>query len=178
MKWARWRNGKSLASADESLETALSDIDIQLRYWDEKHANYNRQRATAYLLRGAIAAANGTKKRANGKDASEHNRIALDYFQKALEIDPNDYHALEYAAHQQRILGMYGEAIVTYEKLEQTTNGPDPELVLTRVRALRYLGELYERMYDDKGVKTNLTTAKSKLQLALGIVPAIARDPA
>jgi tetratricopeptide (TPR) repeat protein len=176
MKWARWPNGKGLASADENLEAALTEIDTQLRYWGEKHSNYNRQRATAYLLRGAICAANGTKKRANGKDASEHNRIALDFFEKALEIDPNDHHALEYTAHQQRILGMVEEALGTYKQLEGVANRPEPEFILVRMRALRFLGELYERRYDTTNVKARLQDAQDALREALKIVPAVARD--
>lgn len=176
MKWTRWRNGKSFANADESLETALAEIDGQLRFWGEKRANYDRQRATAYLLKGAIAAANGAKTRASGKDGAEHARIALDYFLKALEIDSSDHQALEYVAHQQRVLGLIDEAIANYLKLESVTNKPEPEMVLIRMRALRYTGELLEKKYDTTDVKVRLGEASANLREALRIVPPRVRD--
>ncbi len=176
MKWARWRNGRGLISANESLQAALDDIDGQLRYWDEKHANYRRQQATAYLLKGAIAAANGTKIRTDGKDGLENNREALVAFSKALEIDENDAQALEYVAHQQRILGMLDEAFQSYSRLEQLTNKPEPDAALVRLRALRYMGEILERKFDATNIQARLTLAKTNLQQALLIVPTIARD--
>jgi hypothetical protein len=176
MRWARWRNGSSLVSADESLQAALDDIGSQLKYWERKHSNYLRQQATAYLLKGAIAAANGSKDKNTGKDGLEHNREALIAFSKALEIDESDAQALEYVAHQQRILGMFDEAFQNYSRLSQLMTGPEPESALVRMRTLRYMGEILEKKYDATEIMARLITAKQTLQDALANVPTIARD--
>lgn len=177
MKWAKWKSGRNLNPAINSLDSALDDLDRQLKYWDGKHANFLRQQATAYLLKGAIAAANGAnRKKVNGKDGLEHNREALVCFLKALDIDASDHEALEYAAHQQRILGMVDEAYESYKALEAMTAKPGPEFAIIRVRALRYMGEMLEKKFDMSNIQLRLTEAKAKLSQALSIVPTIARD--
>lgn len=128
------------------------------------------------MLKGAIAAAHASKGKSNGKDAAEHNGEALTYFSKALEIDPNDLEAMEYVAHQQRVLGLIDEALESYVQLEKLNTKPETESAIVRTRALRYIGELLEKKFDKTGVQLRLTEAKGKLQAALSAMPAIAKD--
>jgi len=177
LKWAHWRSGKRLPAADAELGAALSEIEDQEKYWTAKQANYSRQKVTAYLLRGAIAAAHGTKTRVNGIDGEQHNRVALGYFQRALEIDPNDLQALEYAAHQQRILGMLDDALASYQKARDIVQSKtDEESALLYMRAQRFRGEIYWEKYLKTQVMQRLNDARDDLTDALNRMPTIARD--
>jgi hypothetical protein len=162
MKLARWWNVWALPSADKSLETALSEIEKQMEFWESQHAHYKRQEAAALLLRGAIAA---------GKGTAEDNKAALGYFLKALAIDESDIEALEYAAHQRRVLGELDEALADYEQLARLTNKPGAEAAEVRIRALRYQGEIYEKKFDRDDVRRNLDKGKERLEKALDELP-------
>ena len=83
---------------------------------------------------------------------------------------------LEYVAHQHRILGEIDNAISSYQTLADQTDGPEPGKALVRMRALRYLGEMFERKFDAARVQLNLNTAKNHLTAALNIMPEVARD--
>jgi tetratricopeptide (TPR) repeat protein len=158
MKLARWWNVWALPRADKSLETALSEIETQMEFWEDQHAHYKRQEAAALLLRGAIAA---------GKGAPEDNKAALGYFLKVLAIDESDIEALEYAAHQRRVLGELEDALADYERLARLTNKPGAEAAEVRIRALRYQGEILEKKYEKEGVRRNLERGRERLQEAL-----------
>lgn len=175
LKWARWRNGRTLPSADTNLDAALSEITKQMEYWEKHQANYKRQQAAAYLLKGAIAAAKGQKAAAADKDGDVHHRTALTNFLQALAIDETDNEALEYAAHQHRILQETDDAKKLYSRLAELTDKPEPDSILIRMRALRYSGEMNERQYDATQVAQRLTDAKNQLDEALRIIPATAR---
>ena len=115
LDWSGWWSWRALPSADNSLGDALKEIESQMNFWEKQHAHYKRQEAAAYLLRGAIVA---------GDASAEGHRRALGYFQKALAIDGNDIEALEYAAHQRRVLGEIDEALVNYDRLAELTDQP------------------------------------------------------
>jgi tetratricopeptide (TPR) repeat protein len=163
MRLARWWNVWVLASAEKSLETALAEIEKQMKFWDDQQAHYKRQEAAALLLRGAIAA---------GKGTVEDNKAALGYFLKALAIDESDVEALEYAAHQRRILGELDDALADYERLARLTKKPGAEAAEMRIRALRYQGEIYEKMFEKDGVRQDLAKGKNCLEIALKEMPA------
>ena len=175
LKWVGWWNGKALSTADEKLKSALDEIEGRMRSWDDHRSHQLEQQATALLLRGAIAAASAEKERAAGKDGDARNREALGYFLKALEIDATDIEALEYAAHQHRMLGEVDDAIEFYDRLAEHTEKPGAEMALVRMRALRYKGEMYERRFDSEQVALDLTRAKESLERALETMPQIAR---
>ena len=176
LRWASSTNSKSLPAADANLQAALDEIQLRMQWCDDQRSNHQRQRATAYLLKGAIAAARAEKERVTGGDAVARDKEALACFQKALENDRYDIEALEYVAHQHRILGDIDSAIESYQALADQTDGPDPSTALIRMRALRYLGEMYERRYDLNHVASDLRLAKTNLELAFANMPEIARD--
>ena len=176
LRWAGTNAARALPAADQRLDQALAELDKQLRFWDGQHANFQRQQATAYLLKGAIAAAKGTSSASSSSDAKEYNRLSLGYFQKALEIDENDLQALEYVAHQHRILGEFEDAERRYSELEKLADKPGAEFSLVRMRALRFYGEMLEKQFDLTGTVVRLTEARSQLNKALQIMPEVARD--
>jgi tetratricopeptide (TPR) repeat protein len=166
LKWLNWWNWRVLPNADQNLEAALEEIESQMSFWEKQHAHYKRQEAAAYLLRGAIAAGGPTK---------EDNKRALGYFQKALAIDDSDIEALEYAAHQRRVLGDIDDALADYDRLARLTNKPGAEFASVRIKALRYAGEMCEKKYDKERVRSNLDKAKDRLEQALDDLLAHAR---
>lgn len=176
LKWVGSMNGNALPVADVNLQSALDEIQQRMQWCDDQRSSHKRQQATAYLLKGAIAAARADKERTAGQDAVARDREALGCFQKALETDSHDIEALEYVAHQHRILGEIDNAISSYQTLADQTDGPEPGKALVRMRALRYLGEMFERKFDAARVQLNLNTAKNHLTAALNIMPEVARD--
>jgi hypothetical protein len=173
--WASWWYRQPLSAADKNLDSALSEIDQQMRFWDGQHAHYKRQQAAAYLLKGAIAVANADKARTAGRDATAHDRTALSHFLKALEVDETDVQALEYAAHQHRVLGELDDSLPYYDRLVSLTNKPGAEAARTRMHALRYLGEIYEQKYDKNEIGADLKRAKESFEAAIEAIPAEAR---
>jgi tetratricopeptide (TPR) repeat protein len=166
LNWSSWWSWRALPSADHNLGVALKEIESQMELWEKQHAHYKRQEAAAYLLRGAIAAGAGS--------AEDHKR-ALDYFLKALAIDGNDIEALEYAAHQCRVLGEIDEALANYDRLAELTDKPGTDFASVRAKALHYAGEMCEKKYDKDGVYNNLNRARNRLRQALEILPVQAR---
>ena len=177
--WFGWGNGRALEAADKNLKVSLDEIDTRMQDWERQRSKHLGQRATALLLRGAIAAAEAEKMRVAGRDGNTRSRDALGYFLQALEIDPADVEAIEYAAHQHRMLDDVDGAIELYERLVSSANKNDPENALIRTRARRYLGEMYERKSNgsptDRSKRTNLDEAKKILELALTEMPQLAR---
>jgi tetratricopeptide (TPR) repeat protein len=176
LNWMSWWNSKSLDVADQNLKSALSEIELRLQKWDDNRAHQREQLATALLLRGAIAAARAEKDRAEGMDGDARNREALSLFSKALEIDPTDIEAMEYAAHQHRMLGELDLATALYERLAEQSNRPGTDMAMVRMRALRYQGELFFRKYEVDGFAATLNNrARPPLLEALNIMPQVAR---
>lgn len=173
--WVSWWYRRPLLVADNNLDGALSEIDEQMRFWDGQHAHYKRQQAAAYLLKGAIAVTNGDKARTASKDATAHDRRALSYFLKALEIDETDVQALEYVAHQHKVLGELDDALRYYERLVSLTSKPGVEAARARMHALRFQAEIYEQKYDKKEIGADLRRAKEFFEAALTAIPAEAR---
>jgi hypothetical protein len=166
LRWSNWWSWRALAGADHNLEAALKEIESQMGFWEKQHAHYKRQEAAAHLLRGAIAA--------GGASAEDHKR-ALGHFLRALAIDNNDIEALEYAAHQRRVLSEIDDALVDYDRLARLTNKPGAEFASVRTKALRYAGEMLEQKYEKEGVRSNLDKARVRLRQALQELPAPTR---
>lgn len=176
MKWASWWRRRELTEADLALDKALTEINEQMKYWQEHQANYKRQQAAAHLLKGAIAATRGQKETASGGDGDQYHRSALSHFLQALEIDDMDVEAIEYAAHQHRVLGEFDDARNLYFRLAALTDKPEPAVALTRARAFSFAGEMLERAYDATGIAVRLNDAKIALEDALRSLPIHARN--
>jgi len=158
MKW-----GKRPA-ADESLETTLRELDEQLNLWAGQKREYEKRKAQACLLKGAIAAARAAK--TDGADAQTANVEALEHFQEAFKLsNDTDTEALEYIGHQQVRLGDYGTALGTFEKLAEMA--PEGEPSLSLARALKFQAEVYECK-----PQPNLVRANSALMKAVEALPA------
>jgi tetratricopeptide (TPR) repeat protein len=173
--WSSWWHRRPLSAADKNLDSALFEIDQQMMFWDGQHAHYKRQQAAAHLLKGAIAVTRAEEARAERKDATAHDRAALSYFLKALEVDETDIQALEYAAHQHKVLGELDDALPHYEQLVRLTSKPGAEAARVRMHALRYLGEIYEQKYDKNEIGADLRRAKESFEAAIEAIPAEAR---
>ena len=117
MKWGR------RPRADQSLEATLRELEDQLDLWNGQKREYERRKAQACLLRGAIAAARAAKiGRNDGAEARQDNIEALEYFREAFELSGRtDTEALEYIGHQQVRLGDYAPALATFQQLASVT---------------------------------------------------------
>lgn len=175
LRWFRLWQRKDLGTADRKLEVAIGEIRNRLEEWENHRAHQLRQKAAAHLLRGAIAAANAEKARKRGEDSDQHSRDALSHFLAAVAVHDADVEALEYAAHQHRLLGEIDEAIALYARMTEHASGPEPEMALSRMRALRYHGEMLERKYDATNKKTHLDAGKALLETALKNMPQAAK---
>ncbi len=171
MRWFKYWQPRDLSAAAGNLDKAIEAIDRRMEQWEEHKSHQLNQRATALLLRGAIASANADERRRAGANGDDYNREALNFFERAIEIDATDIEAIEYAAHQYLMLGELDRAIERYGELEKQAKRPGPEYALAKTRALRYLGEAYERKYDQGKVGSDLTRAKTALDAAIDSIP-------
>lgn len=163
---APWKRAKSrLPDAETHLSSAMDEIEQQLRYWEDHYSGYKKQQATIFLLQGAILAAQGGE--SEGDEKRKHNKDALACFTDALEIGGSDLEALEYVAHQNKVLEHFEEAIERYQELEKSANKLTPDHAMIRMRALRSLGEIYEIVYDRDGKDVDLKGARNFLDRAV-----------
>jgi hypothetical protein len=174
LNWSGWRNPFPFATAERELETALDEIEKQLAFGEQSRINCKKQQAVAFIVKGAIAAARASQINATPESTDRDNRAALYDFGRALEIEPTDIEALEYFAHQQRVLGQDGPAISSFERLISLTESTNCEAKLVTARAYRYIGEILEKQYDATRVQLRLTTAKQRLESAFEALPTVA----
>lgn len=173
--WAGWINPFPFETADKELGDAIAEIEERLKFCEKSRADCRRQEATAYLVKGAIAAARA-KQKASSKELSDRlDRDALNYFLRALEIDQNDTEALEYLAHQHRILGQHDLALSSFQRLAELTKNSGGESNLTTAKAYRHIGEILEKQHESSGVLRRLEKAKDFLEKALLALPPSAR---
>lgn len=173
--WAGWLSPFPFATAERELELALVEIEHQLDFCEKSRADTRRQEATAYVVKGAIAAARASRSSVTPQDFDHHNRVALNHFMRALEIDQNDIEALEYAAHQYRILDQHELALSSYARLISLTSNGNSDLQLVAARAHRYRAEIYEKKHALTKIGARLSDAKDCLREALAMLPDGAR---
>jgi hypothetical protein len=102
------------------------------------------QRASAYILKGAIASARAADARSEPLSA-ELDKTALDDFRLALQVPgKHQVEAKEYEAHQLRKLGNQREAERAYTELEALANSMSDGQArdLVRARARRWLASI------------------------------------
>jgi tetratricopeptide (TPR) repeat protein len=174
LNWSGWRNPFPFATAERELEVALNEIEKQLAFGERSRENSRKQQAVAYIVKGAIAAARAGQPGITSESAEQCNRAALYDFSRALEIDNDDVEALEYLAHQQRVLGQDGPALSSYERLINLTVAPGSEAKLVTARAHRYIGEILENQFETSRINLRLTNAKQRLDSAFDALPAVA----
>ncbi len=178
MRQLGWIGGLRLGKldqADRNISLALEKIALQKQRAEQYMAQHRRQELAALLLRGAIAASKASKIK-NSADAVEENRKALSFFRNAREINPNDKQAIEYAAHQHRVLGELNEALEGYRSLQELAVGIDPEDAEVLARAWRYEGEILEAQHELTGVQQRLVDARQHLEHARDNIASSARD--
>jgi hypothetical protein len=113
LKRMRW--GK-IDKADVALTNELTKLKQQLEQWGNLEANYNRHKAQAHLLKGAIAAARAAKTKNGNGDKRKDDTEAFEQFKAAHELNRGDAEALEYMAHQRVRLGDNANALIDFEK--------------------------------------------------------------
>jgi len=144
--------------ADGLLRRALRKIGRQLETAENVVSSLYDQRASAFILRGAIASARAGNAR-SAEQSAQFDRNALDDFRFALQIPgKHQVEAKEYEAHQLRRLGNLGETEAAYKELEamaiRMLDGQSGAII--RARALRWLASITQaRAVEDfrKGLK-------------------------
>jgi hypothetical protein len=112
--------GKIESTADRKLDDALGRIERRLETAVATLTALRKQRASAHILKGAIASARAHPMRNRGQ-RSELDDQALLQFRTALQVleHEQDVQAKEYEAHQLRKLGHLSEADASYEQMEE-----------------------------------------------------------
>lgn len=127
-------------SSDLSLGRAIDSIKRRLTIAEDQLASLRLQLASAYAIRGTIAASMAGR----GTDV-EMNEQALSYFRSALALPghENDFELRELEAHQLRKLGLAG-ADDAYAKLCGLADALTPvrRRAISFARAKRYLSEV------------------------------------
>ncbi|MGO4686242.1 hypothetical protein [Hyphomicrobium sp. 2TAF46] len=178
LKWTSWLRPNSLSVSNEELEGALHEIEQQKKFCADRTHHYLKQEGLIHLLKGAHSAALASNFSPESQEFSDANKDALFHFNRALEIDDGDIDALEYAAHQHRILNDFDLALAGYERLEKRAAKAGSDRALTKSRALRYQGEVLEKQYDLKQARSKLDAAKAQLEAALTNLPDLERGKA
>jgi tetratricopeptide (TPR) repeat protein len=138
MNWVKKRK------IDESLEEQLAQLEEQLDLSAKQKRGYERRKAQAYLLKGAVAAARGAAKN-DTAGRNDDNLEALECFQKAFKLSgKKDPEALEYIGHQQVRLGNQNAALETFQQLEKMPPTEGQDAALRQARALKFQAEVYE----------------------------------
>ena len=175
LNWSGWMNPFPFATAEQELELALVEIEQRLAFCDKSRDNCKKQEALAYIVKGALAVARAGQTGTSPENADRYNRKALNDFSRALEIDPDDLEAIEYLAHQQRVLRQDLPAIISYQRLIMLTQNGNDTLKLITARAYRHTGEILETQFDQTGIGLRLTNARQNLDMAYAAIPSFAR---
>lgn len=156
LKTMRW--GK-LDKADTALTKELAKLKQQLEQWGNLEANYNRHKAQAHLLKGAIAASRAAKAMNGSEDSREDDTEAFEQFKAAYELNKADVEALEYMAHQRVRLGDNANALTDFESLQKLAEKDENSLLASR--ALKFQATIREnegatRLLHNGNLQTNL----------------------
>jgi hypothetical protein len=173
LKGMRW--GK-LEDADKALTAELAKLKQQLEQWGNLEASYNRHRAQAHLVKGAITAARAGSR--NGKDDDRKDDVeAFEQFKAAHELNKTDVEALEYMAHQRVRLGDTGNALTDFETLQLLAEKDKDQLLVSR--ALKFQATIRENegatLLQNPSTRTdqepNLQKARDLLTAAVDALP-------
>ncbi|NWG72696.1 MAG: hypothetical protein HXY23_13980 [Parvularculaceae bacterium] len=134
--------GKVESVADRMLNKSLGRIERRLETAFATLAALRKQRASAHILKGAIASARAQSER-DPIRRGELDDCALVQFRTALQVleHGQDVQAKEYEAHQLRKLGHLDDAEAAYAELEEfaasLSDQRDRDLMLARARRCR-----------------------------------------
>ena len=176
LKGMRW--GK-IDKADAALTNELTKLKQQLEQWGNLEANYNRHKAQAHLLKGAIAAARAAKAKNGGNgDTRKDDTEAFEQFKAAHELNSGDAEALEYMAHQRVRLGDNANALTDFENLQKLAEKQENPLLVSR--AMKFQATIREnegaaRLLQNPGTRPdlepNLQGARDLLRGAMAALP-------
>jgi tetratricopeptide (TPR) repeat protein len=119
LKWGR------TAKAEASLEAALKLTEEKLLTADKFAGIHRHQKAAAHLLLGAIA------------DSKKEHLAALQHFKAALELNPEDVEAIEYAGLQCLYIPDGNTALSYFNDLEQIATARSDDLLYARAKVLQ-----------------------------------------
>jgi len=160
--WGSYFLGPQLGYVSFQLDSSITQLDRQVKLSRVNHQHLERQLATAHLLKGAMHVAEAS----TAGDAAQVDRVALssalNHFQSALTVEPNDHEALEYASHMHVSLQQYQEAEVLLDRLVRITSNDTKSL--TRARAYRYKSEM-------EAFRKRKNIARESARHALGALP-------
>lgn len=141
--WGSYFLPPQLGYTDFQIGASIDQLEKQLERSTERHEHFERQLATAHLLKGAILAANATELERQGKDSRSILVAALNQFKAAYEAQEDDVDALEYASHMHMRLGQDSQAQVLIGRVLTITR---KELKsVPRSRAFRYQALIFAR---------------------------------
>jgi hypothetical protein len=142
-----WGVGRIEKVADRNLDSALRFIERRVEVASGMLKSLLAQRASAHLLKGAIASARAAQARGVTERVDLEDK-ALVQFRLALQVPEHeaDAQVKEYEAHQLRRLGHLREAATAYEELEALAAYIRDERTrhLTLARAKRYRAEILQ----------------------------------
>jgi len=171
MRWGK------LDAADEALTAELEKLKQQLEQWGDLEAHYNRQRAQAHLLKGAIAASRAAM-RSGTEDGRKDDVEAFENFKAAYELNEADAEALEYMAHQRVRLGDQGNALTDFETLQRLAAEQKNQMLMARalkfqaaVREHEGASRLLHNLNSRPDLEQNLQQARDLLTKAMDALP-------
>ena len=134
MGWGSYFLPAQMGLVEYQLGSAISQLERQSSLGLERQRHFDRQLATAHLLKGALFVSDASKAVAEGRDDRLGLTNAASHFSAALHINPTDEEALEYLSQVHVRLGQNDKAAENLERLLQLTAKQDKSLV--RARAL------------------------------------------
>lgn len=173
MKWGRIKFNKlhwtRVSRTSAEIETAISELNSQLDLWDGQKTDFKRRKFRAHLIKGAIAASKAAKHAAGGQDDRAEHLEALGEFEQAVEMDPSDLQAIEYAGHQRVRLADQEGAHRDFERMEKLAS--EQKNGLAEARALKFAAQLHH----SAGTPAELDYARQKLNRAKQALPACSK---
>ena len=175
LKRMRW--GK-VNKADVLLTEELSKLNDQIEQWGNLQDHYNRHKAQAHLLKGAIAASRAAEANGDSEERRKNDTDAFEQFKRAYALNSSDVEALEYMAHQRVRLGDNASALADFESLQKLAEKQG--MIQLQSRALKFQATIREhegvtRLLQNPTVRPaaepNLRNARDLLNRALDLLP-------
>lgn len=168
LKGMRW--GQKLDKADKALTDELAKLKQQLEQWGNLEANYNRHKAQAHLLKGAIAASRAASAKDGSEDGRKDDTEAFEQFKAAYELNKADVEALEYLAHQRVRLNDNANALTDFENLQNLAEKQENPLLVSR--AIKFQATIREnegaaRLLHGPSLRTDLEPNLQKARALL-----------